>query len=63
MNRIITYLLFFLVGINVMAQVNVSGTVVDKENHEPLAGASVLSRAMTERLRNTVFQRKTGHLR
>lgn len=60
MNRIITYLLFFLVGINVMAQVNVSGTVVDKENHEPLAGASVIVKGNDGKIKKYGVSKKNG---
>lgn len=42
MNRILTYMLFLLVAVGALAQVNVSGTVIDKESNEPLAGASVV---------------------
>lgn len=42
MNRFFTYLLSFLISANVVAQVNVCGTVIDKEMNEPLAGASVI---------------------
>ena len=42
MNRIITYLIFLFVAVCAVAQVNVSGTVVDKESNEPLVGASVI---------------------
>lgn len=60
MNRIITYLLFFLVGVNVMAQVNVSGTVVDKENHEPLAGASVIVKGNDGKIKKYGVSKKNG---
>ena len=42
MKRIITYLIFLIVAVCAVAQVNVSGTVVDKESNEPLTGASVI---------------------
>lgn len=42
MNHVITYLIFLFVAVSVEAQVNVSGTVVDKESNEPLTGASVI---------------------
>ena len=42
MNPVITYLIFLFVAVSVEAQVNVSGTVVDKDSNEPLTGASVI---------------------
>ena len=40
MKRIVTYLIFLAVAVSAIAQVNVSGTVVDKESNEPMTGAS-----------------------
>lgn len=42
MNRVFTYLIFLFVTVSAVAQVNVSGTVVDKDSNEPLTGASVI---------------------
>ena len=42
MLRVITYLVFLFVAVGTVAQVNVSGTVVDKESNEPLTEASVI---------------------
>lgn len=42
MNRLLAYMLFLIVAVSAVAQVNVSGTVVDKECNEPLSGASVI---------------------
>ena len=42
MKRIVTYLIFLFVVVSAVAQVNVSGIVVDKESNEPLTGASVI---------------------
>lgn len=42
MLRVITYLVFLFVAVGTVAQVNVSGTVVDKESNEPQTGASVI---------------------
>lgn len=42
MTRLFTYLLFLVVAANAVAQVNVTGKVMDKESSEPLAGASVI---------------------
>ncbi len=40
MPRLIAYMLFLIATVSAVAQVNVSGTVVDKDSNEPLTGAS-----------------------
>lgn len=42
MNRFVTYLLCLFVATVAVAEVNVTGKVIDKENNEPLTGASVI---------------------
>ncbi len=42
MTRIVTYLFLLIVVLNTTAQVNVTGIVIDKENNEPVTGASVI---------------------
>lgn len=42
MTRLIIQLLCLLSAVTVLAQVNVTGTVIDAENNEPLTGASVI---------------------
>lgn len=42
MNRFVAYLLCVSVAAVAVAQVNVTGKVIDKENNEPLVGASVI---------------------
>lgn len=42
MTRFFIYLLFLFVAVSAVAQVNVSGTVVDKESNEPLTSKSSL---------------------
>lgn len=42
MKRLIIYFVSIFVAVSALGQVNVSGTVIDKENNEPLAGASVI---------------------
>lgn len=42
MKRLILYIACLLVAVSAVAQVDVSGRVVDKENTEPLPGASVV---------------------
>ncbi len=42
MNRLVTYLVFIIVATCAVAQVSVTGTVIDREANEPVAGASVI---------------------
>ena len=42
MNRVVIYLLLLFVATAAVAQVNVTGKVIDKESNEPLVGASVI---------------------
>lgn len=42
MKRLIAYLICLFVFVNALAQVNVTGKVIDRENSEPLIGASVI---------------------
>ena len=42
MRRFLAYLSFFPVAVCAMAQVSVSGRVVEAESNEPLTGASVI---------------------
>lgn len=44
MKRLITCLLFLSVVAVAVAQINVSGTVIEKDSNEPLTGASVIIR-------------------
>ena len=50
-NRLITYLIFLFVAVSAVAQVNVSGTVVDKDSNEPLTGASVIVKGADGRIK------------
>ena len=49
MNRLLAYMLCLIVSVSAVAQVNVSGTVVDKDSNEPLTGASVIVKERTAR--------------
>ena len=42
MKRFISYMICLIVSAIAMAQVNVTGTVIDKEADEPVVGASVI---------------------
>ncbi len=58
MNRFITYLIFLFVVVSAVAQVNVSGIVVDKESNEPLTGASVIVKGADDNIKKFVRSRQ-----
>lgn len=60
MRLITTYLLLLLVAVSAVAQVNVSGTVVDKENNEPLTGASVIIKGADGKIKKFSTSKKDG---
>lgn len=61
MNRLVSYLLFFFVAVGSMAQVNVSGTVVDKESNEPLPGASVIIKGADGKIKKFASSKADGN--
>lgn len=60
MRLIIAYLLLLFAAVSAMAQVNVSGTVVDKENREPLTGASVIIKGTDGKIKKFSTSKKDG---
>lgn len=60
MHRIIAYLLFLVVAVSAAAQVDVSGTVVDNENDEPLTGASVIVKGADGKIRKYASSKGGG---
>ena len=60
MRLIIAYLLLLFAAVSAMAQVNVSGTVVDKENREPLTGASVIIKGADGKIKKFSTSKKDG---
>ena len=60
MNRFITYLIFLFVAVNAVAQVNVSGTVVDKDSKEPLTGASVIVKGADGKIKKYATSKGDG---
>ena len=60
MNRVITYLIFLFVAVSAVAQVNVSGTVVDKESNEPLTGASVIVKGADGKIKKYATSKGDG---
>ncbi len=59
MNRFITYLIFLFV-VSAVAQVNVSGIVVDKESNEPLTGASVIVKGADGKIKKYATSKGNG---
>ncbi len=60
MNRVITYLIFLFVAVSAEAQVNVSGTVVDKDSNEPLTGASVIVKGADGKIKKYATSKGDG---
>lgn len=60
MNRVITYLILLFVAGSAVAQVNVSGTVVDKESNEPLTGASVIVKGADGKIKKYTTSKGDG---
>lgn len=60
MSRLVTYLLFLVVSANAVAQVNVTGNVVDKESCEPLAGASVIVKGADGKIKKFASSKSDG---
>jgi len=60
MIRFITYLIFLFVAVSAVAQVNVSGTVVDKESNEPLTGASVIVKGADGKIKKYATSKGDG---
>ncbi len=60
MSRFITYLLCLFVTAIAVAQVNVSGTVVDKESNEPLTGVSVIVKGADGKIKKFTTSKGDG---
>ncbi len=60
MNRVITYLIFLFVAVSAIAQVNVTGKVVDKESNEPLTGASVIVKGADGKIKKYATSKGDG---
>ena len=60
MLRVITYLVFLFVAVGTVAQVNVSGTVVDKESNEPQTGASVIVKGADGKIKKYATSKGDG---
>ena len=60
MKRIVTYLIFLFVVVSAVAQVNVSGIVVDKDSNEPLTGASVIVKGADGKIKKFTTSKGDG---
>ncbi|MDE6534135.1 MAG: carboxypeptidase-like regulatory domain-containing protein [Muribaculaceae bacterium] len=60
MNRLITYMLSLFVAVCAVAQVNVSGTVLDKDSNEPLTGASVIVKGADGKIKKYATSKADG---
>lgn len=60
MKHYITYLLCMLVAVSAVAQVNVTGKVIDKEASEPLAGASVIIKGADGKIKKFATSKADG---
>lgn len=60
MSRIITYLILLFVAVRAVAQVNVSGAVIDIESNEPLAGASVIVKGADGKIKKYTTSKGDG---
>lgn len=60
MNRVISYLLFLMIAASAVAQVNVSGTVIDRENDKPLVGASVIVKGADGKIKKFASSKSDG---
>lgn len=61
MKRVITYLICVLIATVAMAQLNVTGKVIDKESNEPLVGASVIVKGADGKIRKFSTSGADGH--
>ena len=60
MNRAITYLIFLFVAVGAAAQINVTGTVIDRETSEPLVGASVIIKGADGKIKKFASSKSDG---
>lgn len=60
MPRLIAYMLFQIATVSAVAQVNVSGTVVDKDSNEPLTGASVIVKGADGKIKKYATSKGDG---
>ena len=61
MKRILTYIICLVVAVRVVAEVNVSGKVVDKGNDVPLTGASVIVKGTDGKIKKFTSSKANGN--
>lgn len=60
MNCLVTFLLFLIVAVGAVAQVNVTGTVIDREADNPVAGASVIIKGADGKIKKFASTKTDG---
>ncbi len=60
MKRFISYMICLIVSAIAMAQVNVTGTVIDKEADEPVVGASVIVKGADGKIKKFASSKADG---
>lgn len=58
--RFFTYMLLIVVAFSAMAQINVTGKVIDKESNEPLTGASVIVKGADGKIKKFASSKADG---
>ncbi len=58
MKHILSYLLYFTFALSAAGQVDVCGTVLEKDGKEPLAGASVIIRDKDGKIKKLLLSAK-----
>lgn len=60
MTRFVTYLILLIAFIDAVAQINVTGKVIDKESNGPLVGASVIIKAADGKIKKFASSKSEG---
>ncbi len=60
MKTLIVHILCLFVAVSAVAQVNVTGTVIDKESNEPLTGASVIIKGADGKIKKYTTSKANG---
>lgn len=60
MKRLISYIIFLIFVAKAVAQVNVTGTVIDKDANEPVAGASVIVKGTDGKIKKFASTKADG---
>lgn len=60
MTRLLTSLIYLLTATTIFAQINVRGTVVDRETDEPVVGASVIVKGADGKIKKFASSKADG---